>query len=254
MQSPDSCRNSSLGGSPDGLNESPEDDGSQHSPQELKYSIGERLHHECPRVGCNGRLMVMVNVQSHYIQCSTWNKDCRGWVRTAIYPGCCLCGRAITEGNLITRHQTNQGKWVHLPCVNCHTAQENGPICTWCNKPIEEGETTKRINIGGNYGVAHAVCSTVYPGGTSSLYVVPLELFPPDDRLVAVGAPGGRGTSDMQSLRSSSMHVSSNSFGSSSSSSSSSSSGSATRDPRLQQRETRGGTKRTIAETGEDEE
>jgi hypothetical protein len=68
-------------------------------------------------------------------------------------------------------------KWVHLTCIFLNISADNRRQCVWCKEPIAEGETTKRVNIGGQFQVAHTTCSG--RGVESSNYV--LELFSDDE-------------------------------------------------------------------------
>lgn len=70
-------------------------------------------------------------------------------------------------------------KWVHLTCIFLNTsAADSRRQCVWCKDPIAEGETTKRVNVGGQFQVAHTTCSD---RGVETRNSYILELFSNDE-------------------------------------------------------------------------
>jgi hypothetical protein len=63
-----------------------------------QYRLAQRLAYPCPNVErCGGMLQVMANDKVAYIQCSSFQDDCRNLAMLSKYTGKCLCGKNIKK-------------------------------------------------------------------------------------------------------------------------------------------------------------
>lgn len=68
-----------------------------------KYRLAQRLAYPCPNVErCGGMLQVMANDKTAYIQCSSYNDDCRNLTMMSKYSGKCMCGKNIKKVRILS--------------------------------------------------------------------------------------------------------------------------------------------------------